>query len=160
LARREPSSPGYGRCRESRDACSPPPIAASRAASAVSYCRVDWPIAAQTTTSKIWSSLKPASRTAAMSSSVTLYACLATLSTNLPTGPVIPASSKAARRMVDDASPPPCRTRDTRIFRACVMFDIAVLTFTCERQNPLRVGHERYWGMELVSPGLDARVLR
>src|SRR5215472_2436202 len=55
--------------------------AASRAVSPASYCRVACPTAPHTTISKIWSSLRPDFRAAAMSSSVTLEACLATLST-------------------------------------------------------------------------------
>src|SRR5882757_4807178 len=34
-------------------------VAVSRAARAESYCRVDWPTAAHTTISKIWSSVRP-----------------------------------------------------------------------------------------------------
>src|SRR5580704_3025123 len=48
------------------------PVTASRAASAASYCRVAWPIAAHTTISNIWSSVRPVARTAATSSSVTV----------------------------------------------------------------------------------------
>src|SRR6516164_7334343 len=49
----------------------PSSVAASRAPSALSYCRLAWPIAAHTTSSKIWSSLRPDALAAAMSSSVT-----------------------------------------------------------------------------------------
>src|SRR5215831_4958201 len=57
------------------------PVASLRAANAISYCRVAWPTAAHTTISKTWSSLNPDAFAAAMSSSVTPYACFATLST-------------------------------------------------------------------------------
>src|SRR5215831_7767107 len=46
--------------------------AAARAARACSCCRVAWPTAPQTTSSKIWSSLRPAARTAATSWLVTV----------------------------------------------------------------------------------------
>src|SRR5436190_5008152 len=46
-------------------------VASARAASPASYCRVDWPTAAQITSSKSWSSEKPASIAVAKSTSVT-----------------------------------------------------------------------------------------
>ena len=46
-------------------------IASARAARPASYCRVDWPTAAQITSSKSWSSVKPASIAVAKSASVT-----------------------------------------------------------------------------------------
>src|SRR6476619_1471897 len=48
------------------------PVALATEASALVYWRFAWPMAAHTTISKIWSSVRPAARTAAMSSSVTL----------------------------------------------------------------------------------------
>jgi hypothetical protein len=51
-------------------------VRASRAASAVSYCRVACSIAALITISKTWSSLRLDALAASESSSVTLQACL------------------------------------------------------------------------------------
>src|SRR5262249_39784788 len=80
-------------------------VAALRAASALSYCRVAWPTAAHTTISKPWSSLRPDALAAATSWSVTRWACLATLSTSVRSGAASPAFSNAAaaRRVA------PCR---------------------------------------------------
>src|SRR5262249_20499633 len=47
-------------------------VASSRAATAVAYCRVAWPIAPHPTISKISSSLRPDALAAVISSSVTL----------------------------------------------------------------------------------------
>src|SRR5262249_28346629 len=107
---------------ENREAHSHPfPVAASRAASAAWYCRVAWPIAAPTTSSKIWSSLTPDARAAAMSSSVTLQACLATFWIKVLSGSASPALLNAVRRWACDALPSPSRIRATNAFRARVI---------------------------------------
>src|SRR5262249_26681982 len=99
-------------------------VAASRLASACSYCRVAWPIAAHTTISKIWSSLRPEVRAAAKSSSVTLYACIATFWISVFTGSASPALSNAARRWARDDSPRPSRIRATSALCARLISDI------------------------------------
>src|SRR5262249_30724629 len=101
-------------------------VAALSAASAVSYCRLAWPTAAHTTISKIWSSLRPDSLAAAMSSSVTRWACLATLSMSMVSGSASPALSNAARRWACDALPSPSRIRASSAWRAFVISDMPI----------------------------------
>src|SRR5258708_82027 len=99
-------------------------VAASRAASAPSYCRVAWPIAPQTTISKTLSSLRPDASAAATSASVTLWARLVTLSISDLSGSASPALSNAARRSACDALPLPSRIRVTNALRAWLMSDM------------------------------------
>src|SRR5262249_24407852 len=102
------------------------PTARSRAARAESYWRVDWPTAAHTTISKIWSSVSPDARAAAMSRSVTALACAATFWTNVLNGSVSPAFSNAARRWLRDAVPPPSSIRSISALRSCLLSVIAL----------------------------------
>src|ERR1700722_9170346 len=81
-------------------------------------------MAAHTTISKTWSSLMPDVLAAAKSSSVTLYACLATVSTSAPTGSGRPLLLNADRRSEGDALPAPSRTRLSNAFRARPKFGI------------------------------------
>ncbi len=118
-----------------------PVVAASRAASAVSYCRVACPIAAHTTISKIWSSLRPDPLAAAISSSVTLQACLATLSTSTPTGLVSPLLLNAAARSEGEALPSPSRIRLTSDFRLCPISDIKSLLPTLHAVAVIGISH-------------------
>src|SRR5580704_1880915 len=93
---------------------SPLTVATARAASPASYSRADWPTAADITSSKSWSSLKPDALAAAKSASVTCVGLVATLSIRACKGGGTSALPKARARCSGDALPSPFRTRSTR----------------------------------------------